>query len=206
MQPRTLFTFTAAALAAVIGMYISGQVNRDEISSGSAPSEIQGFVLSTPRKLGVPTLTQGDGTVFDAEDLQGRWSLMFYGFTNCPDICPMTLSTVAAARKASVAFPQVVFVSVDPQRDAAELVGEYVSYFDDSFIGVTGEEKLLEAMARQMSVVAQAQAPAEPGGEYLVDHSSNLMLIDPDVRLVAMLKPPHSIETINRAISVVMAR
>lgn len=186
-----------------------GSLNDDSSSSQTDVSrpQIQGFVLQTPRKIGVPELQNADGTVFDNAALTGKWSLLFYGYTHCPDICPTTLSTVAAARQEALSrpidFPQVIFISVDPKRDDAELVGEYVRYFDESFIGVTGEERMLQAMAQQMSVAAMV-VPSDKPGEYLVDHSSNLMLINPQAELVAMLRPPHTVQSILDSISKVM--
>ncbi len=169
-----------------------------------ARPEIQGFVLETPRNVGIPELSMADGTPFDKSVLEGRWNLVFYGYTHCPDICPITLSTVAEAKKQTGGFPQVVFISVDPKRDDAKLVGEYAAYFDPDFICVTGDEANLQAMAMQMSVVAEAQ-PADENGEYLVDHSSALMLLNPDVKLAAMLQPPHSVESIVDAVTRVKA-
>jgi len=134
---------------------------------------------------------------------------LFYGYTHCPDICPATLSMLAAAKKLAAdkqqPFPQVVFVSVDPQRDKAALVADYVRYFDEDFIGVTGEEKLLQAMAMQMSVAAMAMPAEKPGDAYLVDHSANLMLLNPQVEMVAMLKPPFGADQVLQTIATVQA-
>ena len=200
---NTKLLLTVAAVAALIAGYWFGQQNTST-DTGAAQSEIQGFILKTPRKIGVPELTRDDGKPFTKQDLSGHWSLLFYGYTNCPDICPTTLSTIAAAKIQATDFPQVIFVSVDPKRDNAELVGEYVRYFDKDFIGVTGEEKMLQAMATQMSVAAMAMPPEKPGDAYLVDHSANLMLLDPDGNLVAMLRPPHSVDSILHSISTVV--
>ena len=197
---QNLLVAIVAVAAALGGFLISEKLGDGDTTNETASGTIQGFVLDTPRRLGIPELQRDDGSVFDRADLEGQWSLLFYGYTNCPDICPTTLSTVAAAKQRAESFPQVVFVSVDPARDDVKLVGDYARYFDNEFVGVTGEEKLLQAMATQMSVVAMAM-PAEDGSEnYLVDHSSNLLLVDPEVRLVAMLRPPHSVDSINRAI------
>lgn len=194
---------TVAAVAALVAGYWFGQHNTPATEK-TASNSIQGFVLKTPRKIGVPELLRDNGEAFTKQDLTGHWSLLFYGYTNCPDICPTTLSTIAAAKKQAATFPQVVFVSVDPKRDNAELIGEYVRYFDKDFIGVTGEEKMLQAMATQMSVAAMAMPPEKPGDAYLVDHSANLMLLNPDGNLMAILRPPHTVDTILHSINTVM--
>lgn len=195
---------TVAAVAALVAGYWFGQHNTAPATDDAAGNPIQGFVLKTPRKIGVPELLRDNGEAFTKQDLTGHWSLLFYGYTNCPDVCPTTLSTIAAAKKQATDFPQVIFVSVDPKRDNAELIGEYVRYFDQDFIGVTGEEKMLQAMATQMSVAAMALPPEKPGDAYLVDHSANLMLLNPDGNLAAILRPPHSVDSILHSINTVM--
>ncbi len=195
---------TIAAVAAITAGYWFGQHGTNPATENAASANIRGFVLKTPRKIGVPELLRDNGEAFTKQDLIGHWSLLFYGYTNCPDICPTTLSTIAAAKKQATDFPQVIFVSVDPKRDNAELIGEYVRYFDQDFIGVTGEEKMLQAMASQMSVAAMALPPEKPGDAYLVDHSANLLLLDPDGNLAAMLRPPHSVDSILHSINTVM--
>lgn len=157
------------------------------------------MVLETPRTLAIPALQQGNGDSFDMATLQGKWSLLFFGYTNCPDICPTTLNTVAQAKREAEQkgnqFPQVVFISVDPERDNVKVLGEYVDYFDKDFIGATGEEKLLRAITVQTNSMFMVQ-PSENENEYQVGHSLNLVLINPSVELVAVLGPPHSVESI----------
>ena len=202
-------THTIAVIAAIIigglsGFWFGGMDTETPMPVGPpVQSDGQLVVFQKPRKIGIPELAQSDGTAFEQGELAGKWSLMFYGYTHCPDICPMTLSTVAEAKKQVSAFPQVVFVSVDPKRDSVKLVGDYVTYFDKDFIGVTGEEAMLQAMARQMSVISSI-LPSDNPDEYLVDHSASLLLLNPDVQLTAMIRPPHTIESINTAIAKVV--
>ncbi len=163
-------------------------------------SPIQGTILSPARKVAVPALVQADGSVFTLDDLTGQWSLLFFGYTHCPDICPTTMGVVAQARKIAIAnnhlFPQVFFVSVDPERDKVELLSEYVQYFDKDFIAVTGDEKLIKAFTLQMSVVYMKMPAENDTGDYIVDHSSALLLINPEGKLVAFFNSPHDPKTI----------
>jgi protein SCO1/2 len=158
-------------------------------------SPIQGSILSPARKISVPPLIKDDGTTFTAADLKGQWHLLFFGYTNCPDICPVTMGSVAQAKKLAAAdnqaFPQVVFISVDPERDSVEMLAEYVQYFDKDFIGVTGDSDLIKALTLQMSVVYMKMSSEDDSGDYLVDHSSALLLLNPDGKLIAFLNPPH---------------
>lgn len=161
------------------------------------------MVLETPRKLAIPALQESNGGEFDMTSLQGKWSLLFFGYTHCPDVCPSTLNTVAQAKqefeRAGVPFPQVVFVSIDPGRDNVTVLGEYVRYFDKDFIGATGEQKLLRAITVQTNSKFMVE-PSENEVEYLVGHSLNLVLINPNVELVAVLSPTHSVESISNAL------
>jgi protein SCO1/2 len=142
----------------------------------------------------VPELTKQDGTPFTNDDLSGQWSLLFFGYTHCPDICPATMNVLAEAKRKSAGdFPRVVFVTVDPQRDTVDMLGDYVHYFDPEFTGVTGDEKMIQALALQASVL-HMKVPGESGNEndYLVDHSSSILLINPEGQLAAFLGAPHT--------------
>ena len=163
-------------------------------------SPIQGTILSPARKIAIPALLKDNGKPFTIDDLTGHWTLFFFGYTHCPDICPVTMGVLAQAKKITIAnqqqFPKVVFVSVDPERDKLEMLGEYVKYFDKDFIGVTGEEKLLKALMLQMSVVYMKMPSVGSSSDYLVDHSSALLLLNTEGKLAAFLSPPHEAKTI----------
>lgn len=129
------------------------------------------------------------GQAFAAEQLRGSPSLVFFGFTHCPDVCPTTLALLAQMRKAgSLAGVRVLFVTIDPARDTPEAVGSYAAAFDPSFIGLTGEEQSIRDLARVLGV---AMARVElPGGAYTMDHSSTLFLFNSAGENVAVFTPP----------------
>lgn len=162
-------------------------------------SPIQGALIQPTRKIVVPALLKDDGSFFTNGNLIGQWHFLFFGYMNCPDICPVTMGVVAQAKKSAEAinhmFPQVVFVSVDPDRDKVESLTEYVQYFDKDFIGVTGEKDLIKALTLQLSVV-YLPATDNADANYSVDHSSALLLINPEGRLAAIFNPPHDAKTI----------
>ena len=170
-------------------------------------SPIQGTILSPARKITIPDLIRDNGEKFTLEDLKGHWSIFFFGYTHCPDICPVTLGVVAQAKKMATRlnhmFPQVVFVSVDPDRDKVEMLADYVQYFDKDFVGVTGDARMIKALTLQMSVVYM-KVPVDNGtasssldnNVYNVDHSSALRLVNPEGKLFAFLNPPHDATTI----------
>ena len=180
-----------AVIAMAAGFWLATQLTQRPTQE---LPQIQGSVINPPRQLAVPELIRHDGEAFTNEDLKGQWTLVFFGYTHCPDICPITMNVLAAAKqKATADFPQVMLISVDPQRDSIELLADYVHYFDPEFIGVTGDENMIQALTLQTSVVYM-KVPGASGNEkdYLVDHSSSILLINPEGQLAAFLKAPHT--------------
>jgi protein SCO1 len=211
-----LLIASAAVLAMSAGFWLSTvqQSHEDEevIAARKNFSPIQGTILSPARKIAVPALVKDNGEMLRIDDLSGQWHLLFFGYTHCPDICPTTMGVLAQAKKTAKTndqeFPGVVFISVDPERDKVETLGQYVRYFDKDFIGVTGDPALVKALALQMSVV-YLKMPAADGSaddDYLVDHSSALLLLDPQGRLKAFLNPPHDPSTILHDVQTVISQ
>ena len=159
-----------------------------------------GTYFAPGRRLPDFSLIDQQGRVFGSANLRGRWSLLFFGYTNCPDFCPTTLATLAAmqkrlrAAKASV-LPQVVFVSVDAKRDTPAQMAKYVPYFDPEFIGLTAaDQPAIEAVAKQFGVSVMIQPASD--GTYTVDHSGAIFVLDPDGRLSAILSGPFSVDAL----------
>jgi protein SCO1/2 len=175
---------------------------------------IQGNILSPVRKISVPFLVKQDGSPFTIESLQGHWSIMFFGFTNCGHICPTAMSVLAQAKKMAedknLEFPDVFMVSVDPERDTPAAMEKFMSSFDSDFTGVTGDAKLLKALSLQMSVIYMRAASNNKEGQtenddnYQVDHSSSFLLMDKQGNLVAFLNPPHSPEKVLKDIRTII--
>jgi protein SCO1/2 len=159
--------------------------------------ELATGVFLTPRRA-VPDLNLIDerGRSFTNASLAGHWSLLFFGYTNCPDVCPATLATLAAVDKrigttSASLRPQVVFVSVDAARDTPQRLAAYVPYFDSTFRGVTAaDQPSIEAMAAKLGVAVSIRQ--EPGGGYSVDHSAAIFVIDPEGRIAAILTGPYT--------------
>ncbi len=140
------------------------------------------------------------GEPFTERDLQGNLTLVFFGFTNCPDICPDTLSVLAQAMDKLETMrvdekPEVVFVSVDPERDAGQTMQEYVDYFDPAFKAVTGDDQALGALTGQVGAMYVRHAPDE-NGFYTVDHSGMIVLIDDQGRMIGRFRPASDAEDI----------
>ena len=159
------------------------------------------LLLETPRELPAFSLVDHHGRPFELTSLSGRWTLVFFGFTHCPDVCPSTLFTLkqvseSLADLAEQDRPAVVMISVDPGRDTPEKLASYVPYFDPGFIGVTGDMPQIMSLTKAMGV-AFAYTPLTDGGEgYSVDHTASIFLLDPQGRLAAIFGTPHAAERI----------
>lgn len=180
-----------AIVAAVAGMLLSRSLVQP---AAQAPALAVGTWLEPGRPLPEFTLVDQAAKPFSKEQLQGQWNVLFFGFTSCPDICPTTLTTLGSFEKslqdlATSDRPQVVFVSVDPQRDTPDRVDAYVKFFSPTIRGVTGTPDAIASFADALHV-PYAISPL-PDGSYTVDHSSALFLIGPDGALRAVFSAPH---------------
>ena len=191
MSPRLWIIFVVSAALATLGwLWVS-----PEREARPAPLELSsGIVLTAPRPLAEFWLEDTTGREFSRARLEGRWSLLSIGFTQCPDVCPLTLAALAAAtsRLEPGLAAQTVFVSVDPARDTAAELEEYVHYFDPGFIAVTGERDELDKLCASLGF-AYVHVP-RGGGEYTVDHSTAVALIDPQARVAGYFRLPLDAE------------
>lgn len=154
-----------------------------------------GTVLPEPKKIGSFALTDQQGQALDAAALKGRWTLLFSGFTHCPDICPTTLATLAELDdRLGPAAPRFLFVSVDPERDTPERIAAYLAHFDPDLVGATGSRESIDSFTRALGL-AQVRNPGV-GDAYSVDHSAALVLIDPRVRLAGYFQPPFDVDAL----------
>ncbi len=165
----------------------------------TAPVDLTiGTYLSPRRALPDFSLIDQRGERFGPGNLRGHWSLLFFGYTNCPDFCPTTLSTLAALEKrlrasGAAVRPQVIFVSVDAKRDTPQQLAKYVPYFDPEFIGVTAaDQPTIEAVAHDFG--AGATLEPTPDGSYTVYHSSAIFVLDPNGMMAAILTGPFTVK------------
>jgi protein SCO1 len=158
-------------------------------------------VLSPPLNVPAFDLVDDHGRPFTVADLHGRWSLLFFGYTHCPDICPTTLKVLTRAQAAlkdlpESQHPRIVFVSVDPARDTPAVLAQYVAYFGSDIVGVTGDEAHLQALARPLGIAYQRDTPPRGTTDYTMAHSSSILYVDPLGRVRALASPPHTVKTI----------
>ena len=159
------------------------------------PQLKQGTLLPSAKAIADFQLTDQHGKPFTRNNLVGKWSFAFFGYTHCPDVCPTSLSMLAQVMKKLEkdstldTLPQVIFVSVDPERDTPELLAQYLPYFNPDFIGVTGDPQQL-LLTRQLGIM-YGKVPGDNADDYLVDHSASIILFDPDGNFLALFGMPH---------------
>jgi len=193
------------ALAAGLGLLLAQKVFAPKPPAGLPVTESITF-YPQPRALPEFNLAQSDGTRLVPGELNGHWTLVFLGFTFCPDVCPTTLAELAGAQKQWEALPEtlrprVLFISVDPERDSSTRLGEYVHAFHKDTLAATGDVPSLERFATGLGFVFQ-KVPgkdfAQNPEDYSVEHSANLAVLDPQGRLAGVIRPPFNAQAIAR--------
>jgi protein SCO1/2 len=184
---RARLLLAAAALgAALAGYWMAQQLD------SAGPQLASGTWLPRPKPLNDFRLTDTTGRAFTRRDLGGGPTLVFFGFSHCPDVCATTLLKLAQVRKrAGLQGLRVLFVSVDPQRDTPPVLGMYVHAFDPAFLGLTGDPQSIARVAADFGVAVNRVAL--PGGDYTMDHSAVLFLLDARARIAAIFTPPFEV-------------
>jgi len=191
---------TVLAAAVLVGCAAAGFfVAQSWLGGGQRPAtgaDYQATVLNNPRPLPAVELTTKTGDAW-TPDRDGEWQLMFFGFTHCPDVCPLTLTVMKQLKQrladgSSGINLDVVFVSVDPARDDADTIRQYVEYFDPRFQGLTGELEQIRRLTDAL-YLPFSHTPDDSAVGYRVDHSGALVLVNPRGSAVAYMTPPHDV-------------
>jgi protein SCO1 len=186
MTRRTILLFASLGTAAVL----VGVLLARTLGATSVPLEA-GTWLPQPRPLPQFHLKDLSGADFDLERLRGHPTLLFFGFTNCPDVCPTTLATLAQVQRAPpLPDSQVLFITIDPERDSAASLQVYLGAFNNRFVGARGDAAALAPLLKSLGAIAVRENL--PDGSYTMDHSATLYLLDTRGRLVAVFSPPFS--------------
>jgi protein SCO1/2 len=185
MNRRLTLVFALFALAAALAGVTAARL----MGGHGSVALVSGTWLPNPRAVAEFHLQDLSGNDFTLQNLRGHPTLLFFGFTNCPDECPTTLATLAQAQR-TMPLPntQVVFISIDPQRDSAANMAVYLGAFSKDFIGARGDDAALSALLKSLGAIAVRQKL--PDGNYTMDHSATLYLLDRQARLAAVFSPP----------------
>jgi protein SCO1/2 len=193
MTKRYFLSMGAIALAAsVAGMFLAKALMKPVVASLES-----GTALPQPAPLAPFNLVDTTGSPITPAGLRGHPTLAFFGFTHCPDVCPTTLALLSSVQK-QLALPglKIALISVDPSRDTPEQLGKYISAFDGDLIGLTGSPPEIVKAQRSFGVAASRVELA--GGNYTMDHSATVFVLDSQARKVAVFTPPLRIEALMR--------
>jgi protein SCO1/2 len=176
------------------GVMLARHLPKQDVQVNMGES-LQDTIKTEPLALTAFTLTDQNNRPFGLGRLKGKWTFMFFGYTRCPDVCPTTLAVMQNIATVLERDPrqiksQFVFVSIDPQRDSLSGLGGFVEYFNPGFIGLSGNPAQLQGLVQQIGVEAK-RLKGDNAGNYLMSHTSAIMLIDPQARLQAKFPPPH---------------
>lgn len=194
---KAMIVAVVGVAALGIGIWL-GQVVTGTVTQ--PPPEISGILFNEPKPIDDFTLIHHTGKPMHPEQFQGKWTFLYFGYTFCPDVCPMALAELNQMQQQlnqqgldeNNAY---MLISVDPQRDTPQRLGEYTAYFNDKFEGATGTPEELAKLAKQFGVIYARPAGQEDETNYTIDHSSTVILVDPDGKLHAVFTPPHKPET-----------
>jgi len=209
---RKLFVAMVGAglLTGLLSGCDSGGVNQASIShqrlvAFKTPDELVLRGLKHPITIPKAVFDTSSGKLEFPQAFSGHWTLLYTGYTFCPDICPTELTQLSRLMpELKKALPkvswQVMFLSVDPDRDSPKRMREYLNYFDPAFIGITGKREMIDKVTGAVKAGYKI-TPHPPGKpDYEVSHDTAFRLISPDGRMVAILPSPHHIKPMTRAL------
>ncbi len=188
-HPVTLIVLLAIAVGAGLWAW-------QWLQPHAPPSLIATTMYPKPVLLEEFELTDSQGELVSNEQFMEHWDVLFFGFTHCPDICPATLQMLSSVEKRLSQFNpdhpiRFWFVSVDPERDTPAVMSQYTKFFNPAFRAMTGPDTELRKLTAQLSIAYEIEPHEAGDDQYAVDHSSALILIDPDGRLFGVMTTPH---------------
>ena len=202
MNPRYLLVAISLAAALAAGIFMALRMQDPAVPESA-------LVLPAPDRVPDFSLVDQNGDPANQSVFEGQWDLVFFGFTHCPDICPTTLQILSAAKTAleeqgQSPLPRIVLVSVDPERDSPEVLGEYISYFGEGNLGITGSLEEITRLTAGLGIYFKKQ-PSD-GDNYNVDHSAAVLLINPNGGFHALFGSPHSVDNYVHDLPIIMAQ
>ena len=190
-------------IALAVGIYLQIASIKSPVGTVANPPDIEGFFWPDQKRLAEFEMVDTNNQPFGIADLSSKWSFVFFGYTHCPDICPITMHTMRKVRDKIYSYQEInmknfniLFVSVDSERDTPEHLGKYISFFGDNFSAVTGNKKQVDSLTGQLGVPYSIDKHEPEDTDYLVGHSGAIFLISPDGYLASIYQPPHGVEEI----------
>ena len=191
--PRIILLSSLVLLAGIVILIAATRPSTPDWAS--ATPEMQAILWPGARDVADFNLLDQHGRAFGKGNLEGRWSLLYFGFLQCPAICPTTLQSLSMMRKLmadagqATELPQMIFVSVDPKNDTPERIAPYLAFFNKDLVGLSGEPNQLARLARSLGIIYVEQV--EPNGMRTMGHTTSVIVVDPQGRGVAALAGSH---------------
>jgi protein SCO1/2 len=185
-----------AIIVAVIALLLGLLVSKYQTKSNQLSDTLSSTVFSPPQDIAQFALVDTKGRPFNNNSLWGHWTFLFFGFTQCTQICPPEMSNLnkiytLLLQQQQNPMPQFVFISVDPDNDTLEKIGQYVTSFNPHFQGATGDKAEIDKLAASLNVLYIKTIKDKKTGETTFDHSGTILLIDPSGKLIAIFSMPH---------------
>ena len=202
MNSRRLIILVVAIVAIAAGTLTSRWF------ASPPPAPRVATVLPVPVELPEFALLDQDGRPVGRDVFAGQWDLVFFGFTHCPDVCPMTLQVLATAKRqlddaGQAPLPRIVLVSVDPERDTPDSMRQYIDYFGDGNLGITGDLAEIRELTDGLGIFFD-KIPRDDGN-YTVDHSAVVLLVNPRGEFHALFGAPHDADTYVHDLPIILA-
>lgn len=170
------------------------------------PDDLKGVIIdSPPAKMPKFELMTNKSEPFTNSNLQGKWTLLFPGYTHCPDVCPTSLRVLdkISNRNELPDNTQLAFLTVDPGRDTPEVMNDFVTYFNEKIVGITGDKAVIDTLAEPLGVIYDYEGDVA-SGEYIVNHFAAIYIFDPQGRQRAYILPPHEdVERVVRSVKLI---
>jgi len=183
-----------------------------EISSHTASLVTSATLLDPGKPMAHFSLTDTDGKTFTQNSLLGHWTLMFFGYAECPDICPRTLVTMSElwnllpSEERKPDGLHLLFVSLDPKSDTPNKLKTFLNRFHPNFKGLTGDESIVHMLSKACSIYSWRDPNSQEGQPKIIDHSATLLLVNPQGRIQALFSPPHHAQTIAEDLHALLKR
>jgi len=203
---KSNFTWTIASCLVVmlvaVSLYVNKMTTKVHLSSEQL-KDMGLYLIEPPRNLGAFNLMDSAGKEFLPKDFEGKWNMLFFGFTFCPDICPITMSMLSRIEKGLDIENQekvrIFLVTVDPDRDSPDQLKVYLENFSENFIGLTG------GLDQIYNFATRVNAPFNPiknnkESNYTVDHTGSIILINPEGNYAGFFRAPHNQDDVKKAV------
>ena len=206
------FTWTILSCLVVIVMSVSLYVNKmttKVVLNNEQLKDLGLYLIEPARNMGSYSLTDTNQNEFQIKDFEGKWNVLFFGFTFCPDICPITMSMLSSLEKEmskeELDRIKIFMVTVDPERDSPEHLKRYLENFSKNFTGLTGGLDQIYNFATRVNAPFNPVS-SSPDPYYTVDHTGSIVLINPKGLYAGFFRAPHDQEKIKKALSELLLR